>query len=418
MYTTADRPSKGVLVTTAVLGALLLLLAALVPGCPVERDSASDGPITTGVTDNQIFLGSSLALEGHAGYLGSQLYHGAMAYIREINAQGGVHGRRIVVRAYDDSYEPPQCLANTQRLIIEDQVFALFSYVGTPTTVKVVPMIEDAEIPLVGMFTGANGLREPYNPLLINIRPSYYQETAAIVRHLVEGLEKERIAVFYQFDAYGFDGLAGTELALRQYDLTPVARGSYIRGTLDVSDALRRIRTSRADAVVMIGTSKPCAKLIQMARHSGYTPTFYALSFVGAEDLAQHLARYSVDDASVFMSQVVPPPTAPASEAILPLAREYIQLLNRYYPEERPNVVGLEGYLNARVLVEGLRRAGRDLTRGRFLQAFQQMRDFDLGGRTRIRFGPRDNQGLDEVYLTRLQDGAFRLLEGIQELKD
>lgn len=411
MYTRTDGAIKPVWFVGGALGAILFFLLALVPGCPAERESASKGPITTGVSENQIFLGSSLALKGHAGYLGTQLYHGAMAYIRQVNAEGGVHGRRIVVRAYNDSYEPPQCLANTQRLIIEDQVFALFSYVGTPTTVKILPLIEDASIPLVGMFTGANGLREPYNPLLINVRSSYYQETRAIVRHLVEDLGKKRIAVFYQFDAYGFDGLEGTELALKEYGLTPVARGSYIRGTLDINGALKRIRASGADAVVLVGTSKPCARLIQLARRSGYSPTFYALSFVGAEDLARHLDAEVQEQTDVFMSQVVPPPTAPDTEQILPSAREYIRLLAKYYPQQSPNVVGLEGYLNARVLVEGLRRAGRNLTRQRFLNAFREMDDFALGGQTRIRFGPGDNQGLDRVYLTRLDNGAFRLLE-------
>ena len=148
-----------------------------------------------------------------------------------------------------------------------------------------------------------------------------------------------------------------------------------------------------------------------LQRRGGYDPIFYALSFVGAEDLARHLDAKAQEQAKVFMSQVVPPPTAPDTEEILPSAQEYIRLLAKYYPKQTPNVVGLEGYLNARVLVEGLRRTGRNLTRQRFLDAFREMDDFALGGQTRIRFGPRDNQGLDRVYLTRLDNGSFRLLE-------
>jgi len=184
-----------------------------------------------GVSDSEILIGSSLAIGGHAGYLGTQTLHGALAYLNYINEKGGIHGRRIKVISYDDGYDPPRCLANTRKLIIQDKVFALFCYVGTPTTVKIIPVVEEAKIPLLGMFTGANALRDPFKRYIINVRVSYYQETGAVVKHFVEDLDLKKIAVFYQYDAYGFDGLKGTELALKEYNLTPVATGMYIRGT-------------------------------------------------------------------------------------------------------------------------------------------------------------------------------------------
>ena len=153
-----------------------------------------------------------------------------LSYIRHINDTGGIHDRHIKLIVYDDGYDPPRCVTNTQKLIVHDNVFCLFSYVGTPTTVKIIPLITEAKIPMVGMFTGANALRNPLNRYLINIRASYYQETGAAVRHLVETMGLTRIAVFYQYDAYGFDGLKGTEMALKGYDLLPVATGTYIRG--------------------------------------------------------------------------------------------------------------------------------------------------------------------------------------------
>ena len=214
---------------------LVLLLASLsLCGCQNKGEKVAVERGAPGVTDTTVTLGSSLALSGHAGYLGTQTLRGALCYLRYVNEQGGVYGRQLKLVSYDDSYDPPRCLANTQRLIVEDQVFSLFCYVGTPTTVKILPMVEDARIPLLGMFTGANALREPFNRYIINIRASYYQETAAAVRHLVKDLGLKRIVVFYQYDAYGFDGLTGTELALKEFGLAPVARGSYVRGTLDV----------------------------------------------------------------------------------------------------------------------------------------------------------------------------------------
>jgi ABC-type branched-subunit amino acid transport system substrate-binding protein len=327
-----------------------------------------------------------------------------------VNEQGGVHGRKLKLISYDDSYDPPRCLANTQRLIIEDQVFSLFCYVGTPTTVKILPLLEDARIPLLGMLTGANALREPFNRYIINIRASYYQETAAAVRHLVKDLGLTRIAVFYQYDAYGFDGLTGTELALKEYGLEPVARGSYVRGTLDVEEGLTKIMDSRAEAVVMIGTYDPCARFIQLAQlDGGFSPIFYTVSFVGAEELARRLGPGP--GPLVIMSQVVPPTEGAGARKFSGGAQEYVELLAKYFPEDKPNSVGLEGYYNARILVEGLRRAGRELTRQGFIKAIESIHDYDLGPGQTVSFGPQSHQGMERVYFTRLTDGSFTLVE-------
>lgn len=385
----------------------VLCLAAA--GCSAGDGSRDGVNGTPGVSSSEVVLGSSLALSGHAGYLGTETYRGAMSYINHVNESGGVYGRRIRLIAYDDSYDPPQCLVNTQKLIVEDRVFALFGYVGTPTTVKILPAIESAKIPLLGMLTGANALREPFNKYLFNVRASYYEETSAAVRHLVEDLDIRRIAVFYQYDAYGFDGLRGTELALKRYGLEPVARGSYVRGTLDVEDAYRRIVDSGAEAVVMIGTYGTCSRFIHMAEYDEYSPLFYLVSFVGAEELARNLRAHTRD--TIIMSQVVPPPTmsekAPGEGAVA----EYVRLLQKYYPQDTPNFVGMEGYVNARVLVEALRRAGPDLTRADFIKALESLNDYRLGPGLTISFGEWDRQGMDSVYFTRLKGGRFQLMD-------
>jgi ABC-type branched-subunit amino acid transport system substrate-binding protein len=385
---------------------LLVFLLAVV-GCGSTGESDPARSDTPGVSEGEIRLGSSLALTGHAGYLGTQTLRGAEAYIRFVNESGGVHGRKIRIISYDDSYDPPRCLSNTQKLIISGDVFALFCYVGTPTTVKVLPLVEEAAIPLVGMFTGANALREPFNPYVVNIRASYYQETETAVRHLVEDLGISRIAVFYQYDAYGFDGLIGTELALKEYDLEPVARSSYIRGTQSVAEGMEKIRSSGAEAVVMIGTYDACARFISVALAAGYDPIFYNVSFVGAEELARRVGP----DVSpvVLMSQVVPQPVAGKNgeEGEDDVASQYVRLLARYFPDDTPSFVGLEGFLNARIMVEGLQRAGRDLTREGLIAAIESIRDYELGPGLSITYGPGDRQGLEKVYFTRLEGGRF-----------
>ncbi len=395
-------------VCASLLG--LLLLA----GCDERRQTYEPMEPTPGVTDSEILLGSSLALEGHASYLGTQTMRGFLSYIRDVNERGGIHGRTIRVIAYDDSYDPPKCLANTQRLIVEDRVFALFSYVGTPTTVKILPLVEEARIPLLGMFTGANALRDPLSHFVINVRASYYEETGAAVDHLVRDLGIRKTAVFYQYDAYGFDGLTGMELALERHELAPVARGSYIRGTLDVEEGLQKILASGAEAVSMIGTYEPCAKFIKLAHQQGFNPVYYLVSFVGADELAR---RLEASDATVIMSQVVPPPEGHNASDLPETASEYVALLKRHFPGDKPNFVGLEGFINAKVLVEGLLRAGRNLTREGFIEAIESIRDFPLFPDTSLSFSPTDHQGLDRVYFTRLRAGQFVLVNDWQDIR-
>jgi len=393
----------------------MLSLAVLNSCEPAAREDAAE-KATPGVSSEAVLIGSSLALSGHASYLGRQTLFGAMSYIRHINETGGVHGRRIEVIAEDDGYDPPKCVANTQKLIVEDRVFALFCYVGTPTTVKIIPLVEEAKIPLVGSFTGANALREPFHRYIINIRASYYQETAAAVTHLVKDLGLKRIAVFYQYDAYGFDGLKGAELALKEFGLAPVARGTYARGTMDVEEGLDKILEAKPEAVIMIGTSAPCAKLIRLTEErEAHPPVFYAVSFVGADEIARLLG--ASHPAKLIMSQVVPPPDLPETRTLLWGVVEYSELLKRYYPEERPNTVGLEGYINAKVLVEGLRRAGPDLTRERFINAVESIRNYSVGIANTISFGENLHQGLERVYFTILEDGRFILITDWDRIK-
>ncbi|GAB7081296.1 ABC transporter substrate-binding protein [Megalodesulfovibrio paquesii] len=396
--------------------AVLLVVVCVVAGCkttPPNDDGAADA--VPGVNATSVRIGSSLALTGHASFLGRQTLQGAEALLREVNERGGVHGRRLELVARDDGYDPPRCLMNTQRFIVEQNIFALFCYVGTPTTVKIIPLVQRARIPLIGMFTGAKDLREPFNRYIINVRASYYQETGAAVEHIVEQLGLRKIAIFYQYDAYGLDGLRGAELALLNYDAAPVAKSSYIRGTLQVEHGLERILESDAEAVIMIGTYEPCAKFIKLAKARKPNLLFYNVSFVGAEELARLLGK---EGAGVIVSQVAPPPELPESRELVDEVQTYLELSGKHFPDGTTSSVGLEGYLNALVLVEGLTRAGPHLTREGFIDAVESIREKRLGARTVISFAKDDHQGLDAVYFTWIRDGRLQLITDWKEVAD
>ncbi len=385
----------------------IFIIAVCFVSCTPSENNFNPPENRTGISKNEILIGSSLALGGHAGYLGTQTLQGALSYINYINEKGGINNRKIKIIAKDDGYDPARCLYNTQQLILKDKVFLLFCYVGTPTTVRIIPLVNEAKIPLVGMFTGANRLRHPVNRYLINIRASYYQETKAAVDMIVKRKGLNKVAIFYQYDEYGFDGLRGTEIALKKYSLKPVAKGTYIRGTLDVEKGLDNIIASKAQAVIMIGTYDACAKFIKLADKRHFSPLFHNVSFVGSKELARRLGKTGEN---VIVTQVVPPPTIKDPAHALPGVEKYIKLLLKYYPDSKPSFVGLEGYINAVILVEGLKRAGPDITREKFITAIESINNFDIGISNPISFGKNDYQGLDKVYYTKIKNGELVLI--------
>jgi branched-chain amino acid transport system substrate-binding protein len=189
-----------------------------------------------------------------------------------------------------------------------DRVFTLIGAVGTPTATVTVPIAASKNVPLIGPFTGADFLRATELHNLVNIRASYGAEAEAWIKHLTEDLHFTKIAIFYQDDSFGRDGLAGVKRALERSGLELTAEGTFERNTKAVSSALRSIKRAEPEAVVMVGTYKPCAEFIKLSRKSGFNPVFVNVSFVGADALAKELGA---DGAGVVVSQVVPFPWIP-----------------------------------------------------------------------------------------------------------
>lgn len=348
----------------------------------------------------RIVLGQSAALSGPAAALGLRFREGAMLHFDRLNAKGGVNGRQIELQSLDDGYEPDRCAENTRKLI-DAGAFALFGYIGTPTSLAALPLATQAKTPFFAPFTGAEALRAPFNRYAFHVRASYYDETAEIV-HQTTAIGIKRLGVFHQNDSYGKAGLEGVTRALKPLGLEPTGLGTVERNTVDVDAAVKAVLAGKPDAIVQISAYKACAAFIRAARKAGFGGTFYNVSFVGTKALADELGA---DARGVVVSQVVPFPFTPSSQ----LAGEYLAAGKAALGDKfEPNYSSMEGYVAARTFAEGLKRGGAGTGADGLITGLESLRDFNLGGFF-VDFSPTRHTGSKYVDLTILTaDGHVR----------
>lgn len=346
----------------------------------------------------RIVLGQSVPLSGPAAQLGLQMQAGAQLFFETVNAAGGINGLPIELKTLDDGYEPDRCKANTEKFIAED-VFALFGYVGTPTSLAALPLVNLNKIPFFAPFTGAEALREPASRWVFHVRASYFDETALIVKQLTQ-LSLNKIGVFHQNDAYGRAGLEGMQRALQTRALKPAAVGTVERNSVDVAAAVKALVPAAPEAIVLVSAYKSCAAFIREARKAGYGGVFYNVSFVGTQSLSDELGKQAL---GVVVSQVMPYPFGAGTGVVA----EYQAAVQRAGGNMRPNYTGMEGFLAAKVLSEGLRRMGRP-TREGLVAALEGMQNYNAGGFA-VKFGPSKHVGSSFVELSMLTgDGKVR----------
>lgn len=371
------------------------LTAALLVSGPVAAEQ--------GVTPDSVSFAQVAALDGPAAALGQGMHAGLLAAFEEANRAGGVHGRTIKLDSMDDGYEPDRSAELVKKVIADDAHLALVGPVGTPTTSATQPLATDAGLPMIAPFTGAGFLRDTALTNVINVRATYGAETQAWIDYLVDVEGLTDIAILYQDDGFGRVGLAGVNAALEARGMSLVAEGIYTRNTVAVKGALLEIRKANPQAIVMVGAYKPLAEFVKLARKLKMDPTFMTISFVGSEALA---AELGADGNGVIVSQVVPQPW----DTSLPVVAAYQAALAAVDAAAEPGFTSLEGYLAGRLTIEALGKAGTDLTRESFMAALNDLGTVDMGGITLV-FGPGDNQGSDDVFLTRITStGAFEAL--------
>jgi ABC-type branched-subunit amino acid transport system substrate-binding protein len=357
-----------------------------------------------GVSSDAILFGQAAALEGPSSALGQRLRHGIVAAFAEINAKGGIHGRKLQLISRDDGYDPDRSVAQTLRLIDDDRVFALIGAVGTPTAMATIPVTSARGIPFIGPFSGAEFLRDLELTNVVNIRASYGAETETLIKHLTEDRRFTRIGIFYQDDSFGRDGLAGVKNALAKRGLELAVEGTFERNTRAVGAAWRTIKRAEPEAIVMVGTYGPSSEFIKLAHRSGAHPTFANISFVGATALANELGP---EGEGVVVAQVVPFPW----DRSIKLVADYQAAQKAVDPTLAPDFVSLEGYLSGRLAAAALEKLGPNPTRAALLRTINDVGRFDISGSI-FTVGFRAIETPPKVFLTVIQkDGTFRAVD-------
>lgn len=372
-------------------------------------------PPFRGVTANKIQLGTTTAFNGPSEELGRNMVVGMKTYFSKVNEDGGVHGRQIDLTVLDDRYDPERALENMEELFELRNTFAVIGNVGTPTAQVTAKYASQNRYLFFAPFTGASLLREdPPDRYIFNFRASYQDETAAMVKYFVEVLEipPQSIAVFAQNDSYGDDGFAGAARAMRDYSVAEddIVRVGYDRNQLNIDDAVETIldESNNIRAVIMVPTYRVAARLVQRVRSHEPEIIFGSVSFVGSRALAEefHELGFKYGE-GVIVTQVVPPYNSNATGVL-----EYRRLLKKYYPEYEPGFVSLEGFIDAAILVEGLRKAGPELTTESLIDALDEIDGLDLGIGPIIQFSPSRHQASNRVWGTRLNaKGEFEALD-------
>jgi branched-chain amino acid transport system substrate-binding protein len=416
----SHRPATGrvLLVLGGASLAVLVGAVALSLSPPVKKidalvdEALAPAPVSRGVSDTEIVLGMASPFSGANRELGNGMRAGVEAALAEVNATGGVHGRRLRLVAVDDGYEPSRTLPAMRQLVEKDRVFAVVGNVGTPTAAVSIPYCLRQHVVFFGALSGGDLLRHtPPDRYVFNFRPSYAQETAAAVRWLAGArrIAPGRIAVFAQEDEFGESGWRGAaeELRARGVDPATVLRVGYRRNTAEVTEAVAKLKEKArsVDAVLMVATYQAAAAFVGKLREAGLRQLTTNVSAVDSNALAEELAGDGkAYTEGVFVTQIVPLPTARA-----PGVARFQEAMARHGGGARPGFLALEGYLAAEILVEGLRRAGRDLDSERLVKALEELNQLDLGIGARISFAPEDHQGSRQVWGTLLQpDGSWK----------
>ena len=352
-----------------------------------------------GVTDNTILIGQTIGVTGAVAGTVKEMNDGAQAYLAHINKQGGVHGRKIELRTMDDQYLPEKAAANARTLIETDKVFAMFQSRGTPQTLAILPELVRHKTPLIAPGTGAESLHTPLNRYVFNVRAKYQDEVIKAIEHFnTLGMKEIALLTYEKEDPLGHDGVTGFNKGMAQFKLTPTVIEIFPRLNPNVTNVAKKLIAVNPSALIIVSSGTNTTEVIKAIRAQGGRMQIMTLSNNSSHDFVAGLGK---DAAGIVVSQVTPPPTS----SVTGLGKEFQNIAKA--SGLTVSYAAMEGYMSAKVLVEGLRRAGRGLTREGLIKAMESMQRVDIGG-VLISYSDRDHSGSDYVELTLIgKDGRY-----------
>jgi ABC-type branched-subunit amino acid transport system substrate-binding protein len=360
--------------------------------------AATGAPAEPGITADKIIIGQAAGFTGSVAGTVKELTAGAKVYFDAVNAKGGIHGRKIVLESMDDGFDPKKSPEVVKKLIEEKNVFALFLSRGTPTNEAAYPVLEQNKIPLIGPSTGAMSMYNPPRKYMFPVRASYHSETFKIVPQLVN-MGINRVALLYVDDSFGKDALAGAQKAMSDNKLTPVAVASHARGAVKLDEAVAIIAKADPQAVIMLTVLDAGVAFVKEMKKAGRNPVFLTLSNNSSNAFIKNLGE---DGWGVAVSQVSPYPFS----GTMPITKEFLDLV-KGSKDVTASYSAMEGFISAKVLVEGLRRAGPKPTREKLIAGLETMNRYDMGG-VDVTYGPELRTGTSYIDITIIgKNGKF-----------
>jgi branched-chain amino acid transport system substrate-binding protein len=351
------------------------------------------GPVTAadrGVTASEIRLGASVVLSGPLGPQTADFGEGSRLYFDAVNAAGGVHGRKIVYTTLDDGFDVKRAVDNTRKLIDEQGVFIIYNSTGTAQTAAILPLAEESRTVIFGPVTGATAFRQKVNPYLFHVRASYADEARRIVSHLQE-TSVSRVAVVYQDDGLGKTLLTELQQAAAVAKISINVEVKLDPKATDYPGAAAAIERAQPQVVLLGIAGSTLTDFIKATLQTSLRPTFYGFSIANVDLIRRDLKEQG---RGIVLAQIMPP----LRNTTIPVVAEYHRTLRAKNPSAVPSAFQLEGFIHAKLLVEGLRRAGRNLSTASFIKAMEDAGEINFG-RFAARYSPSSHNGSSYVEL-------------------
>ena len=374
--------------TVIMMSAFALVISlATVPGAMAER----------GVTDTEIRIGQWGPQTGPAALWGS-VGRGTGCYFDMINAEGGIHGRKIKYFLRDDGYMPPRTKAIAKELVEDKEVFAFAGGVGTATGMAVKKYLHKKKVPWVGPASGSSHWAFPPTKYLFADYPIYCDEVTILVNYAVKTMGKKRIAFFYQNDDFGKEGLIGARMALEKHGMKLVAAVSVEPLDTDLSSHCIKLKSANPDCVIMFLLPKHGAIILGTAAKMGFRPQWISSSVLSDTPIMYKISKGLFKDVVLTTFGEVP-------DSPHPLMKKYKEAHDRFAPKDRWGIFFYAGFIFVEPMVEGLKRSGRDLTADNFVKAMETLKDFQGIG-PKITYGPNQRQGSRSFFLAKCTEGG------------